>query len=143
VAESIFTAMDYSSVDRALNDPDGSASRERRLLDSIREEEEALVQLARDFYSERLLSRREFLAAKSAIDAKIDSVRSELATIDSGRVLMDIPRSQRALRIAWDERGLDWRRAVVDAVLEKILVHPAVKGRNFFDPSRVELVFKA
>jgi len=143
VVESIFTAMDFSSVDRAMKHQDGSISKERKLLDVIRAEEEALDQLARDFYAERLLSRSEFLAAKGAIEAKIEGARTDLSKVESGRVFMDFPRSERALRAAWEERGLDWRRAVVDAVFEKVVVHPAVKGRNFFDPRRVELVFKA
>ncbi|MCA1853423.1 MAG: recombinase family protein [Beggiatoa sp.] len=142
VAESIFSAMDFSSVDRAMKRQDGSISKERKLLDVIRVEEEALDQLARDFYAERLLSRSEFLAAKGAIEAKIEEARADLSKVESGRVFMDFPRSERALRATWDERGLDWRRAVVDAVLEKVVLHPAVKGRNFFDPHRVELVFK-
>ncbi|MDQ3877211.1 MAG: recombinase family protein [Actinomycetota bacterium] len=142
VAEAIFTALDFTSIDRVLRREDGSISKERRLLDSIRSEEQSLDQLARDFYAERLLSRSEFLAAKQAIEAKIEDCRSQLSKVESGRVFMDFPRSERALRAAWDERGLDWRRALVDATLEKVVLHPAVKGRNFFDPKRVQLIFK-
>lgn len=143
VAEAIFVAMDFRRIDRAMKRQDGSVSKERRLLDAIRLEEEALEQLARDFYAERLLSRSEFLAAKAAIESKIDDARAGLSKAESGRVFMDFPRSERALRAAWDDRGLDWRRAVVDAVLEKVILHSAVRGRNFFDPDRVELIFKA
>jgi DNA invertase Pin-like site-specific DNA recombinase len=143
VAEAFFASMDFSSLDRALSKQDGSIPKERRLLDAIRAEEEALDQLARDFYAERLLSRSEFMAAKSAIESKIEQVRSDLSKIESGRVFMDFPRSEHALRTAWEERGLEWRRAVVDAVIEKVVLRPAVKGRNFFDPDRVEILFKA
>lgn len=143
VAESIFVALDHSSLDRALKTEHGSVSKERALLDEVRKEEEALDQLARDFYAERLLSRSEFLAAKQAIDANIDRARDQLAKAESGRVFLDFPSSEKALREAWADRGLDWRRAVVDGVLEKVVLHPAVKGRNFFDPKRVELVFRA
>lgn len=142
VAESIFAALDFSSVDRAMKRANGTVSNERKLLDAIRAEEEALDQLARDFYAERLLSRSEFLAAKAAIEAKIEAVRADLSKVESGRVFMDFPRSERALRAAWEDRGLDWRRAVVDATLEKVVLHSAVKGRNFFDRTRVELVYK-
>jgi hypothetical protein len=55
---------------------------------------------------------------------------------------MDFPRSEAALRAAWDERDLAWRRAVVDALFEKVILKPAVKGRNFFDPDRVALIFR-
>lgn len=142
VAESIFVALDTSLLDKALARRNGAASKERGLLDQLREQEDALDQLARDFYAERLLSRSEFLAAKAALDVKIDAVRGQLARVDSGRVFIDFPRSEKALREAWAARGIEWRRALVDAVFERVLVHPAVKGRNYFDPQRVELVFK-
>jgi len=142
IAESVFAAIDFSHLDRALKQKDGSVSKERRLFDAVRQEEQALDRLAADFYAERLLSRSEFLAAKSAIEVKIDAARSELSKVEVGRVFMDFPRSEAALRAAWDERDLAWRRAVVDALFEKVILKPAVKGRNFFDPDRVALIFR-
>lgn len=142
VAESIFVAMDHRQVDRLVSQQDGGVSKERRLLEEIRVNEARLDELATDYYAEKLLSRSEFIAARSAVESKIEAARQKLARIDSGRVFADFPRSESLLRTAWDERGLDWRRAVVDAVLERVILHPAVKGRNFFDPKRVELIFK-
>lgn len=143
VAESIFAALDFKHLGRAMKRKDGSVSKERGLFDEIRKEEAALDQLARDFYAERLLSRSEFLAAKSAIEVKIEAARAELSKIEVGRVFVDFPRSEQALRTAWQERDLAWRRAVVDAVFEKVILHPAIKGQNFFNPDRVELVYRA
>ena len=42
----------------------------------------------------------------------------------------------------WDRANLSQRRAVVTAVLDKVIVHPAtVYGR--FDPDRLEPVWRA
>jgi hypothetical protein len=36
----------------------------------------------------------------------------------------------------------DDRRVVVRSVVARIVMGPAVKGRNFFDPGRVEIEWK-
>jgi hypothetical protein len=47
------------------------------------------------------------------------------------------------LRKLWAERPLDWKRAVISAVIDHVVLDPAVKGRNAFDPSLVRLVWRA
>ena len=46
------------------------------------------------------------------------------------------------LRTAWPSMNLDQKRAVLAAVIDRVVIHPAVKGRNFFDPNRVEIIWK-
>lgn len=58
-------------------------------------------------------------------------------------MLIMLPRSRAALEAAWEDADLHWRKALLHAVLEAVVVNPAVKGRNFFDPARVELVWRA
>ena len=48
-----------------------------------------------------------------------------------------------ALRGAWPKLDLDRRRLVLNAVLDRVMVGPAVRGRNRFDPDRVELVWRS
>lgn len=40
----------------------------------------------------------------------------------------------------WDEIDLEARRAVTEVFVERVLIAPAVPGRNFFDPARVDVV---
>jgi hypothetical protein len=47
-----------------------------------------------------------------------------------------------ALRDQWPTLGLDHKRAIVRAVFDRIVIKPVVKGRNRFDISRVEPVWR-
>lgn len=143
VAEAIFEALNSPRTKKALSVNTGGQSKERKLFEKLKQEEDALDQLARDHYAEKIISRSEFLAARAAVEARIDDLRKKLARIESGRVFMDFPRGEDALRKAWEERGLGWQRALVGAVLERVVLGPAVKGRNFFDPARVNLEWRA
>ena len=49
---------------------------------------------------------------------------------------------EQALREAWESRGLSWRRAVLAAVVERVVPHSCLSGRNVFDPSRIEVVWR-
>ena len=107
------------------------------------DDEDSLEQLARDHYAERLIGRAEYLAARQALEERIEATRSQLRRQQSTATIADLPSGGDAVRIAWRENDLAWRRALVGTVLERMVLHPAVKGRNFFDPERVELIWRA
>jgi hypothetical protein len=46
------------------------------------------------------------------------------------------------LEAAWPAMAIDQRRAVVDELVDQVIVGPAVRGRNRFDPGRVEIVWR-
>jgi hypothetical protein len=54
-----------------------------------------------------------------------------------------LPDNITALRQAWAERGLDWRRELISIVIDKIVIAPAARGTYKFDPSRVQLIWRA
>jgi hypothetical protein len=47
-----------------------------------------------------------------------------------------------AFRRAWKKRGLDSKRAAITAVIDRVVVHPAVRGRNKFDKDRFKPVWR-
>ncbi len=137
----VIVALDSDEFDRALRhsgDVDQS-----ELFDSLRDDEAGLEQLARDHYADKIISRAEFLAARNAIEGRMEATRRKLASLEGGRALTHVPSNSEALRSAWQDKGLDWQRALLRAVLDKVMVGPAVRGRNRFDPDRVSLVWRA
>jgi len=55
-----------------------------------------------------------------------------------------IPTTYEALEELWDEKGIEFQRLLVEAVLEPITVKQAeLRGRRTFDPSRLVLVPRA
>ena len=67
---------------------------------------------------------------------------SFVTTTASGNSVQTTSPGERALREAWESRGLSWRRAVLAAVVERVVLHPCLQGRNVFDPSRIEVVWR-
>jgi site-specific DNA recombinase len=96
-----------------------------------------------DDYAEGRVSREMFTKAAARLDArKVDAQRalSTSATADRrAGVLSDpMPLGER-----WPDMNFDQRRVVIDAVVERVVIGPAVKGRNFFDPDRVSIQWRA
>jgi hypothetical protein len=46
------------------------------------------------------------------------------------------------LQQRWPSIGMDRQRAVIAAVIDRVVIHPAVKGRKAFDPDRVEIIWR-
>ena len=140
VAELIFAAVDDTALRDAMrarsDDDDG-------LLQSVQRDEAALDQLATDHYAEAILSRQEFLAARGVLTRRLETNREKLARRDRRGVLGQFVGSGETLRAAWADGTLDWRRAVVGALLDRVEVMPATeKGRKRFDTGRVKPVWR-
>ncbi len=101
--------------------------------------ERSLEQLAADHYSEGILTRAEYLAARAAVETRIETLRGKLASTQMGG--FQLP-AGKTLGEWWEAAGIEARRDLLEAVVEKVMVGPAVKGRNFFDPARVTLIWR-
>ena len=143
VRDAVFEVVEGPRLAKAIKAIAGEDSEQKDLLESIRDDEASLEQLAKDHYADKLISRPEFLEARKVIEGRIDRSKRLLARYTEASVLASLPHDPQALRQAWETRGLDWRRAVIKVVLERIVVGPPEKrGRNWFDPSRVTFEWK-
>lgn len=96
-----------------------------------------------DDYADGAISRDAYKKAAARLEARrVDAQQALSASATQDRrsgVLTDpVPLGQR-----WPDMNFDQRRVVVDAVVDRIVVGPAVRGRNFFDPDRVSIVWRA
>lgn len=105
------------------------------LLAQLRDDEAAIERLTHDHYVERNIPKPAFLAAKGELDDRIDTTKAELAKCSTAMVL---PRAEDLLRAEWERRGVAWRRAVIDSVIESVIVKPNTPGKRH-DPARVEV----
>jgi len=79
---------------------------------------------------------------RAALTARLEANREKLARRDRRGVLGQFVGSGKTLRAAWAEGSLDWRRSVVAALLESIVIQPGKPGRRPFDPGRVRPVWR-
>jgi site-specific DNA recombinase len=123
------------------------------LLDRLRATEAQLEDLGRD-YADGLVIREAFFAAQARLSDRLEATRRQLSQAARRRAVVAVPRGGAAtVRAAWDAwgdeeteatrlAGLERRRALLGLVLDRIILHPCVRGRRDFDPSRVELVWR-
>lgn len=111
------------------------------LLATLRDDEAALEQLAKDHYVEKMLSRPEYLAARAGLEERVQATRRRLARSEAS-VLSRLPRGEDELRRLWTKRTVDWRRAVLKAVIERIDVRPANRNPHF-NPERIKVTWRA
>jgi site-specific DNA recombinase len=145
VSEAVLVALDDDALVRHVRARE-STGRQRELLDLIEADEQALKDLAVDRYQRRIISEDEYLAARGPIVAQIEANRRVLTTLLGHSTLADVPRGEGALRVAWADWSLDRRRAVLDAVIERVIVKPGIRGRNTYTPEqladRIEVVWR-
>jgi len=140
VVEAVLTALEGADLGPYLRK--GLNGEEGALVESITADELALVEAAADFYQERAISRPEFLATRSALVARLEASRRKLASHQASVTMTALTSTGAAVRAQWESRLLEWKRALLGAVLDHVVLRPAVSGRNRFDPELVEIVWR-
>ncbi len=112
------------------------------VLRQMTTDQRKLEELAED-YATDMITRRAWMRAREVLEVRLETARKRLST-DSRISALDGLRGDsvafwRDLEGAIPSR----RRAVISAVLDRIIVHPAVSGRNTFDPKRFEPIWRA
>lgn len=142
VTEAVLTALDGPAFAEALRARRAAQTDDTGILDAIRNDEEALEQLATDF-GDRLISRKEYFAARSRFVERLEGNRRRLASASGTSVLETLESSGQVLREGWANADLDRRRSIFKAVMERIVLKPVGKGVHRFDAASVEIVWLA
>jgi site-specific DNA recombinase len=109
--------------------------RDRDAAKALARAEHKLEALAVDHARDRI-TRREWLAARDDLNRQITEHRRAL-DVDGGP-LADLPSTHKALRQAWDAGTVEWRRALLDAVIDAVIVKPGAPATSF-DPDRISI----
>ena len=140
VGDLVLTALDSPAMAQRLQERDQP---EPDLYAQIRADEDALEALAAD-HGKGEISRAEWKAARGPIVARLDAARERLATSTQTTALDGFMGTLEEMRARWEWCNVSQRRAVVTAVLESVVAHPAtVMGRNRFDSDRLDPRWRA
>ncbi len=140
VIEAVMQRLDSPALASALADL-ASGTGETDLGTDMADDERRLVELAEE-WANGTITRAEWLVARNALESRLEASRRTLARTTRTTALDGFLGAQGALRAAWPTLGLDRQRAVLAAVIDRVVIAPAVKGRNVFDPERVDMVWK-
>jgi DNA invertase Pin-like site-specific DNA recombinase len=100
--------------------------------------ERDLEDLANDF-GEGRISRREWLAARSPLEDRLARARRMHDATNGTAALA--PFRDGDITEKWDALSVERQRAVLAALVDRIVINPATKSR--FDPDRVDVVWRA
>jgi DNA invertase Pin-like site-specific DNA recombinase len=128
---------------------DGSGDREdlMRLADALRAKLDGYTE---DYDSDRI-TRKQMLDGTARARARLADVELSMTAGAGGSALATLPLGTPDMKAAWEDAGLDRRRAIVNSIMT-VTVHPAKRGRpkgyvpgsrvGYFDPSTVEILPK-
>ena len=111
---------------------------EQTVLDEITATEARLDELATE-WALGVLDRRSWATARDALTGRLDNLRRTLVARPGPLTEYQAPG---VLAEAWPDLRFDQRRAVLDAVVVRVVVGSAVKGRNRFDPGRITVEWR-
>lgn len=92
-----------------------------------------------DLFTDGDIGRSDFRARREALDDEAKQLESCLAARAGGRLADGLPRTYDDLVAAWNERGIDFQRRLIDTLLHPIVVHPATSKKRAFDPTRLTI----
>ena len=139
VYQMVVKALDHDALGESLAT---RPAEEDDMAQRIAADDAALATLNNDFYVERMLSRDEYVTARATLTGRIDANRAAAAKRDGRGVIGRFIGGGGQFQAAWEAGSLDWRRAVIGAVIDHIVIEPALKGRNVFKPGRVTPVWR-
>jgi len=133
VTEAVLRALSQGGLATAMAQRD-----DREAVDELLAVDAKLGDLAGDWASDRL-SRAEWESAREVLRSRRDTLAKR---VDSQRRAYDLDGIPEPLREAWPSLPIHRRRAVINAVIEAVVVNPA-KGGSRFDPGRVGIRWRA
>ena len=139
VREAVLIALDGVDLAAYIEKPTEETD---ALLEIIRADEEALHELSSDYYVDRRIDRAEFFAARDTLKARLEANRGRLAKANGHGTLASVIGAAEEVRAQWEQRSLDWRRAVIGTVVDHVVIESARKGYNRFDPTLIKIVWR-
>ncbi len=125
-----------------LDHDDDVGATDSSFMEALRDVETRRQRLI-DLYTDGDIDRASFRTRKDSLDGEAREIEAQLATRTGSRVLAEVPGTFDELVAAWDERGIDFQRRLIEALLHPIIVNPARSRKRAFDPGRLDVLPKA
>jgi DNA invertase Pin-like site-specific DNA recombinase len=139
IADAVLMRLDTPELAAALRGLDTSedttAIREELASDEARRDELAAL------YADKQINAKEWMTARTPIEARIQHRRRQLAEHTNTSALSDLLGTGKSLRKQWSTLNLDRQAAIIRAVIDHIVIAPGVHGARSLDPNRVQPVW--
>jgi site-specific DNA recombinase len=135
VRDAVLHALSGPGLARARRQLAGDDTEQRQAVKDLAEAE-ARRDEAAGFYAAGEISSKEWFLIRDRVGQRIQAARRILDR--TAGPLAELPSSAEALREAWDEGTVAWRRTLISTVVDRIVVGPSPHS-NRFDPDRVDI----
>lgn len=133
VVEMALQRLEGPALARALSTRDGAEEdTSQRTIDEANRQLEELAGV----YAEQRITLSEWMVAREPIEERLRQAKAALARSNGKEAIEEFVGRGSHLRETWGDLPLSRKRAILFAILEHVVIGPAVKGRNFFDADR-------
>jgi site-specific DNA recombinase len=102
--------------------------------------DQGLLDRLQDKVAQELISPQTAKRNRAEIEQRMDRNRERLVRLAGGRVLAHIPPN---VGDVWPNLSLDRRRAILSALIDRVVVYPQGRGARTFDPEKIRVLWKA
>ncbi len=141
VTQMVKVALDSPEFVKAVRAKERNED-DQSVLEQMTADQRKLEELAED-YATDVITRKEWLRAREVLVGRLENARKRLSASSRSAALDGLSGDSVAFGEVWAGLSLPRRRAVISALLDRIIVHPAIRGRNTFDPKRLEPIWRA
>jgi len=142
VVEAIMQAVDSAALARLVAER-GKAGDDETDTAELENANARLMELSRMYARERI-SQAEWLEARRVLEQRRDAAQKRVGARTDTAALTWFAGKKGALRAAWPTLSLDRKRAVIDALVDRVVCNPAANPHGGkFDPARIDIVWRA
>jgi DNA invertase Pin-like site-specific DNA recombinase len=141
VTDMVLMALDSPKLAKALKGSRKSDKAGAAALDEVVRTEAKQEELA-SLYAADAITMREWLAARKPLEARLTSAQSRLARDERHETLTALVGQGADLRSRWESLAFGQKRATIEAVVDKVVIHSGTRGSKVFDPDRVSVVWR-
>ncbi len=127
LADMVLQALDSTALAKARSNARKAGPSDA--IDEVVQVEHKLEELA-EMYAADGITTREWTAARKPLEARLNSARARLAREEHNEALADLAGKGSDLRDRWGSLPFDRRKAIIEAVVDKVLIGPGVRGSN-------------
>jgi len=140
IVEAVLHRLDSPDLPRALN---GSVSNtDGAEWQAEIEQTQAKLDELTELWADGVIGRSEWLKARASIAKRQTLAKKRLAALNRTTALTPHIGDADSLREKWSEMNLTRQQQIVGALLDHVVVGPARRGYNRFDPSRLRPVWR-
>jgi site-specific DNA recombinase len=141
VVEAVLHRLESPRLGEALAKPSGDAKGDEWQAE-IERTQAQLDELA-GMWAAGEITRGEWLKARPPIEKRQTAAKKRLAALNRTTALLPFLANAAQVREQWQAMTLTRRQQIVAALLDHVVVGPAMRGRNRFDHSRLTAVWRA